>query len=86
MRRRRIGPTSWMEQAACAAIEDEDVLDDAFADEQRQRRFAMTFCKGCPVREECFQYASDNRFIYGVFGGLSDVQRRRLMGMREKIA
>ena len=87
MRRRKIGATSWMESAACAEPElDQDALDDAFADEARQRKFALAFCKSCPVREECFQYSQNNRFIYGVFGGLTDQQRRRLMGIREKIA
>jgi len=87
MRRRRIASTSWMEQAACADPDiGQDILDDAFADEGRQAKFALAFCKSCPVREDCFDYAQTNRFVYGTFGGLTDQQRRRLLGMREKIA
>ena len=85
MRRRKLGPTSWMESAACADADDVQ-LDDFFADEARQRKAAIAFCKGCPVREDCFDYAQTNRFVYGTFGGLTDQQRRRLLGMREKIA
>ena len=78
---RRIG-TDWMEQAACAGA----CAYDAFADEARQRKFALAFCQQCPVREDCLEYAQTNKFVYGVFGGMTDAQRRRLMGIREKIA
>ena len=83
---RRIG-TSWMESAVCVDPDlDQDVLEDAFSDEARQRKFALAFCQHCPVREDCLEYAQTNKFVYGAFGGLTDAQRRRLMGIREKIA
>lgn len=35
-------------------------------------------CAGCPVREECLDYAIANGDHFGIWGGLSDKQRRKV--------
>jgi WhiB family redox-sensing transcriptional regulator len=77
---RKLGRTGWMDHAACADPALADRMDDIFGDEKTQMDYAATVCKDCPVRETCHEYAVRNRFDHGVFGGLTEEQRRRLMG------
>jgi hypothetical protein len=37
-------------------------------------------CAGCEVRAECLQDALDNNELFGVWGGLSERERRVLAG------
>ncbi|GHH30005.1 WhiB family transcriptional regulator [Streptomyces rubradiris] len=37
---------------------------------------AKAVCRGCPVREECLNHALDERIEDGVWGGLTDDERR----------
>lgn len=39
---------------------------------------AKSVCLRCPVAEHCLQYALDNNIEYGVWGGLSEKERRAL--------
>lgn len=39
---------------------------------------AQEVCAGCYVRDECTRYAIENREKFGVWGGLSERERRRL--------
>lgn len=40
---------------------------------------ARRICSGCPVRQECLEWALDTRVPYGIWGGLTERQRRRLL-------
>ncbi|AGS33784.1 WhiB transcriptional regulator [Corynebacterium maris DSM 45190] len=44
-----------------------------------QQREAATVCRGCPVAVECLSDALDNRIEFGVWGGLTERQRRALL-------
>lgn len=39
---------------------------------------AQEICAGCPVREPCLDYAITNRERFGIWGGLSERERRRI--------
>lgn len=39
---------------------------------------AKRICKRCDVREQCLQFALENHERWGIWGGLSERQRRRL--------
>jgi len=69
----------WQNHAAC---NDPAVADVFFPDKGGTTREAKRICAGCPVREPCLQYALDNDERYGVWGGLSERQRRRLRKRR----
>ncbi len=44
---------------------------------------AKAVCQGCEVRDECLELAMRGPERFGVFGGLSDRERRRLrIGLR----
>lgn len=48
---------------------------------QVQSQKAKEICSRCSVREECLQYALDNRFPFGIWGGLSADERLKKLGL-----
>ncbi|MFD9492270.1 MULTISPECIES: WhiB family transcriptional regulator [unclassified Streptomyces] len=71
----------WSEDAACRTG-DSDAL---FADGAGQSR-AKTICTGCSVRTECLADALDNRIEWGVWGGMTERERRALLRRRPHVA
>jgi WhiB family redox-sensing transcriptional regulator len=47
---------------------------------------AKAICAMCPVREPCLEHAIIAREKEGVWGGLTDRERRRLIRQRRKTA
>lgn len=45
---------------------------------------ARKICKGCPVGEQCLEYALENRIDHGVWGGCSERERRRILKRRRE--
>ena len=39
-------------------------------------------CNACRVRDECLEYALENRISHGVWGGVSERGRARLIQLR----
>ena len=70
--------TSWRDEAACRGLDTEVFfpLSDEEADE------AKAICATCPVREECLEFALLTRQDDGVWGGLTEAERRRLRRRR----
>lgn len=64
----------WQERALCAQTDPEAF----FPEKGGSTREAKRICAGCEVRAECLEYALafDERF--GIWGGLSERERRRL--------
>ena len=64
----------WQESALCAETDPEAF----FPEKGGSTREAKRICIGCEVKGECLEYAlgSDERF--GIWGGLSERERRRL--------
>jgi WhiB family redox-sensing transcriptional regulator len=67
-------PDMWQERAACFGI-DPDVF---FPISEEEAGPALAFCNGCSLREICLAWALKNGERYGVWGGLTEQQRRRL--------
>ena len=85
----------WMDQAACAGMDTNWFFDDTvgnpidatkarlrehFTPAQVNNIKAARTCQGCPVRQECGDFAEANKIGHGLWGG----QRRTVHDAREK--
>ncbi|MEK0371837.1 WhiB family transcriptional regulator [Corynebacterium mastitidis] len=64
----------WIALAQCRDV-DPDAL---FVTGAEQRR-ATRICHGCPVLPQCRAEALDNKVEFGIWGGLTERQRRALL-------
>jgi WhiB family transcriptional regulator, redox-sensing transcriptional regulator len=71
----------WTSRAACTKQKP----DELFVQGAAQNR-AKTVCGGCPVRTECLADALDNRVEFGVWGGLTERERRALLRRRPAVS
>jgi WhiB family transcriptional regulator, redox-sensing transcriptional regulator len=71
---------NWRHRARCR---DEDP-DTLFVQGARQRD-VREVCKACPVRTECLAHALDNRIRFGVWGGMTERERRALLKRRPDV-
>jgi hypothetical protein len=46
--------------------------------EERERR-AKAICRDCAVRRECLDYAMSIRELHGIWGGLTEAERRSVL-------
>src|ERR1019366_6313823 len=53
-----------------------------FPERGASTREAKEVCRGCVVREDCLEYALDNGEKFGIWGGMSERERRRLRRAR----
>ena len=65
---------SWADNATCAQADPEAF----FPERGGSVREAKRVCANCGVRAECLQWALDNDERFGVWGGLSERERRKL--------
>lgn len=75
--------TDWMDGALCAQV-DLDIFFPNKGDEGGQLFLARTVCKHCDVREACLEYAMQTGDTFGVYGGMTPNQRRRLARERRR--
>ncbi|MEU6071918.1 WhiB family transcriptional regulator [Streptomyces sp. NPDC047082] len=71
----------WVESAACRSTDP----DELFVQGAQQHR-AKALCNGCTVRTECLAEALDNRIEFGVWGGMTERERRTLLRRRPDVA
>jgi len=73
---------SWRQRAACRGV-DPDIfypVSDEGAEE------AKSICATCSVRQACIEHALAAREREGVWGGLTERERRRIVRQRRKSA
>lgn len=64
----------WQERALCAQTDPEAF----FPEKGGSTREAKKVCTGCEVRAECLEYALEHDERFGIWGGLSERERRKL--------
>ncbi len=69
---------AWQRQANCMGV-DPDLF---FPERGASTREAKEVCRGCVVREDCLEFALVNSEKFGIWGGLSERERRRIRRRR----
>lgn len=64
----------WFTEAKCLNA-DPDVF---FPEKGGSTREAKRICGECPVRAECLEYALESDERFGIWGGMSERERRKL--------
>lgn len=77
---RDTGPVDWEQHAACKGMTG----NLFFLEKGESTRPAKEVCRRCPVREECLEFAMANCERFGIWGGLSEKERRALRKLRNQ--
>jgi WhiB family redox-sensing transcriptional regulator len=64
----------WRQQAACHGTD----LNLFYPERGQSAKPARQVCARCPVRQPCLEYALSNRITSGIWGGLTERERRPL--------
>lgn len=72
-------PPEWTRRALCAEVDPDLFFPEKGDDVSRVKRI----CKACDVKKECLKYSLDNDERFGVWGGLSEHNRRKLRAERK---
>ena len=71
---------AWVQQGLCKTADP----DELFVRGAAQRK-AAAICRHCPVMQECAADALDNHVEYGVWGGMTERQRRALLKQHPEV-
>ena len=70
--------TTWMAQGACVGVNP----DLFFPERGASTKEAKAVCARCPVQYRCLAWAVEQRELFGIWGGTSVRDRRRLRALR----
>jgi WhiB family redox-sensing transcriptional regulator len=70
----------WTTRGACRSGDP-----DALFVQGAAQNSAKIICRECPVRVECLADALDNRVEFGVWGGMTERERRALLRRRPNV-
>lgn len=76
----RFGERLWAQHGTCRTADP-----DALFVQGAEQNQAKQICMGCPVRTECLADALDNRVEFGVWGGMTERERRALLKRRPNV-
>jgi WhiB family redox-sensing transcriptional regulator len=65
---------AWQDRALCAQTDPEAF----FPEKGGSTREAKKVCRTCEVRADCLEYALEHDERFGIWGGLSERERRRI--------
>jgi len=71
----RANPEHWQDFASCRGVDPEAFFD-------KSPIYAKSVCKDCPVKSECLADALRTNERYGVWGGLTWNERRKILRAR----
>ena len=76
---------SWWSRAACATADPDLFFPISHSGPAvRQVMRAKAICARCDIRRECLRYALSAGSIQGVWGGMTEAERRRLQRQRRR--
>ncbi|BAV39657.1 WhiB family transcriptional regulator [Mycobacterium ulcerans] len=71
---------NWVSKALCRATDPDELFVRGVA-----QRKAAVICRHCPVMQECGADALDNKVEFGVWGGMTERQRRVLLKQHPEV-
>lgn len=76
----------WQDKASCKGMDPIIFFGPEFAETVKEKRDredqAKGVCDTCPVKKDCLEYALEAREAYGIWGGLTEVERKALLRRR----
>jgi WhiB family redox-sensing transcriptional regulator len=66
----------WEERALCRNVEDQSIFFPEHGN--RSPAKAKAICRRCPVKAECLSAAFENDERFGIWGGMTEKERRAL--------
>lgn len=79
----------WQQQAACRGLDSSVFFHpsgERGASRTRRAERAKEICAGCPVLAQCRKHALASHEPYGVWGGLTEEERDRMIRQRRPLA
>ncbi len=76
--------SSWWLDAECRGVDPEVFHPDPEIEGSDAE--AKAICQGCVAQEPCLEYALAVREKQGVWGGLTEIERRRMVRRRRRAA
>lgn len=76
-----VTPEAWMDDALCAQVDP----DAFFPEKGGSNRAAKALCASCEVRAQCLAFALAHDERYGIWGGKSERERRRMVAGEERV-
>ena len=76
----------WQTRAACRGSDANLFFAPSQTETKEEREAretqAKSVCARCPVREQCLTFALSTREPHGIWGGLNEIERRRMLERR----
>ena len=66
----------WMDEGACRDLKTDAFFGDT--NSPKKSAVAKAVCSACPVRQQCLDYAIRNLEMFGVWGGHTTSERKKL--------
>jgi WhiB family transcriptional regulator, redox-sensing transcriptional regulator len=82
-----VNGANWRSSGACRSADPDLFFPIARSGpSERQIARAKTICAGCPVRQECLEFALSHEQTYGIWGGTTVEDRQRDRRRRRRAA
>lgn len=75
----------WQKDGACVGMDQEIFFhpwNDTPSSRQKRERVAKAVCATCPVVVQCYEWSLKVQEPYGVWGGVGEDERRRILRKR----
>ena len=76
-----MGHDDWTARAACRGLD----VELFYSTEETDVRAAVKVCRSCPVRGQCLATAVSAGEMFGVWGGVAEAQRRRIVRREQRL-
>lgn len=73
-------PVDWQTNARCTEVDPEIFFPERGGSSKRAREV----CRDCKVRDDCLEYALNNKEQFGIWGGTSERERRKIRRERAR--